>query len=87
MLDAKTRETMTRNELISHHMRRLALIADPVNGHLSKLADHIEVHATTISAWIAQGYVPWFQCKKIQKRFGRKLVPLDELCPEEFRSA
>jgi hypothetical protein len=85
MLDAKTRDSMSRKDLVSHHLRVLALQVDPRTGLLNRLAEELDVHPVTLSAWIAQGYVPWFQCKKLQKRFGRKLVPLDDLCPEEFR--
>lgn len=86
MIDATTRETMTRTQLVSYHLRLLALNLDPETGHLTKLAEEIEVHPTTLSSWIAQGYVPYFQFKKLRKRFGKKMVPLDDLCPEEFRS-
>lgn len=87
MLDAKTRESLSRSDLVSHHLRVLALLADPRNGLLKNLADKIPVHPTTLSTWIEQGYVPLFQCRKLQKLFGKKKVPLDELCPEEFRNA
>lgn len=86
MTPVKSRDSMTRQELVSHHLRRLAKRVDPANGLLLKLAEHIDVHQTTLSAWTAQGYVPLFQVRKMQKKFGRKHVPLAELCPEEFRS-
>lgn len=89
MIDAKTRDSLSRNDLVSFHLRRLALIADPANGQLLKLADDIGVHPTTLSNWIAQGCVPWFQCLKIQRRFRRfvSITDLDELCPEDCRQA
>lgn len=87
MLDTKIREGLSRNDLVSHHLRVLALIVDPPRGHLTNLADAIGVHVTTLSAWIAQGYVPWFQCKKLVKRFGKKTVVLDDLCPDEYRNS
>lgn len=86
MIDAKTRDKVARSEVVSLHLRRLAKRADPENGYLLSLAEFIDVHQTTISAWVAQGYVPLFQVRKMQKKFGRKHVPLNELCPEEFRS-
>lgn len=86
MLDTKARGALSRNDLISHHLRVMALVVDPRKGELVKLADEIPVHPATLSAWIAQGYVPYFQCKKLLKRFGKKLVVMDELCPEEFRN-
>jgi hypothetical protein len=85
MLDAKARDALSRTDLVSYCLRLLALNVDPGNGHLTKLAEAIDVHPTTVSAWIGQGYVPMFQCKKLQKRFGQKAVPLDDLCPHEFR--
>jgi hypothetical protein len=66
-------------------LRLLALHADPRNGHLTVLAEEINVHPTTISVWIDKGFVPEFQCRKLVKRFGKKRVPLDDLCPEENR--
>lgn len=86
MLDEKTRVSMTRKELVSHHLRVLALRVDPVNGYLTSLAEELDVHTTTLSAWISQGYVPLFQCRKMQKKFGRRFVDLDDLCPAQYRN-
>lgn len=89
MLDQKTRDSLTYSELVSHHLRRLALLVDPASGHLSALAETINVHPTTLSTWIAQGYVPLFQVaklQKLQKNFDNKPIPTDELCAEQFRS-
>lgn len=86
MLDQQTRVSMTRKELVSYHLRTLALLLDPRNGHLSKLAAEISVHSTRVTAWINQGYVPLFQVRKLEKRFGKKNVPSDELCPPEYRN-
>jgi hypothetical protein len=87
MLDASTRVSMTRQELVSHHLRSLALRVDPVYGQLKMLAADIDVHTTTLSAWIAQGYVPEFQVRKMLRRYGKKYVILDDLCPVEYRNA
>lgn len=70
---------------MSHHLRALALIHDPAQGMLSKLAEALGVHAVTVSKWIANGYVPFPQCEKLVELFGKKRVVLDDLCPEEFR--
>ena len=78
---------MTRKEKVSFHLRTLALRIDPRNGHLQSLADEIGVHSTRMTAWINQGYVPMFQVRKLQKRFGEDHVPVDELCPPEYRNA
>jgi hypothetical protein len=85
MLDAKARESMTRSEVVSYYLRTCALRVDPRYGYLTSLAEEIGVHVTTLSAWIEKGYVPHFQVKKLIKRFGRKVVSLDDLCPESFR--
>jgi hypothetical protein len=86
MTPEKHREKPTRQEIVSNRLRKLAKLADLDNGYLKVLADRLDVHQTTISAWIAQGYVPVFQVRKLQRRFGKRCAPLDELCPEEFRS-
>lgn len=86
MQEVQKRVSMTRQELVAFHLRTLALRVDPRNGHLSKLADEISVHSTRVTAWINQGYVPMFQVRKLQKMFGKKHVPVDELCPPEHRA-
>jgi hypothetical protein len=85
MLDATARASMTRSEIVSYYLRLIALRVNPRTGHLTALAEELGVHPTTISAWIDKGYVPEFQVKKLVKRFGKKTVSLDELCPPEFR--
>ena len=74
------KQTMTRQEIVRAHLLRMARRVDRDHGHLQSLADAIEVHPTTISDWINQGYIPHVQCKRLHKRFG-KLAPVDELCP------
>ena len=86
MTPEKPRDSLTRSEIVSNRLRKLAKLADLDNGYLKILADRLDVHQTTISAWIAQGYVPVFQVRKLQRRFGKRHAPLDELCPPEFRS-
>lgn len=75
----------TRQELVAKVLRTCALDCDPRNGRLKSVADLLAVHETTISGWIAQGYVPEFQVRKLQKCFGTRTVSLDDLCPVEFR--
>lgn len=84
-LSKTARKGMTRSEIVSWHLRRMARKVDPENGLLSRLAEEIEVHPTTVSDWIAQGYLPSFQVKKLHRRFG-KLAPMDDLCPAEHRA-
>lgn len=81
----KPREEMTRNELVSFILRQCALLCDPKHGHLKSLAAVIDAHEVTLSVWIGQGYVPEHQVRKLQKKFGKKNAPLDDLCPVEFR--
>lgn len=83
-LSPQAKSKMSRSDIVRWHLARMARKADPENGHMTKLAELIEVHPTTISDWSAQGYVPFFQCKKLHKRFG-KLAPLDDLCPVQHR--
>lgn len=85
MLDQKTRDSLTQSELVSHHLRSLALLADPGQGRLSKLAEAMGAHPVTLSNWIAQGYVPLKQCERLIELYGKKKVLLDDLCPEQFR--
>lgn len=81
----KPREEMTRQEVVAFVLRNCALRCDPRHGHLKSLADVIDTHEVTLSVWIRQGYVPVHQVAKLQKKFGKKNAPLDDLCPEEFR--
>jgi hypothetical protein len=52
----KTRRRLTRPEIVSCILRRLAIEVDPRRGQLTKLAAHIEVHPETLSGWNKQGY-------------------------------
>ncbi len=81
----KPRSEWTRNEVVGFHLGVLALHVDPLNGQLNVLADALELNAMTLTRWKAQGYVPFHQVKRLQKRYGKKLVPEDELCPVEYR--
>lgn len=83
----KPRDEMTRQEIVSLVLRQCALLCDPRHGHLKSLADALEVHEVTVSVWIGQGYVPEHQIRKLQKKFGKKNAPIDDLCPVEFRRA
>lgn len=87
MLDTKTRSALSRRDLVSHWLRWLALVVDPPGGQLILLAEEIGVHPATLSMWIAQGYIPEFQCRKLLRRFGKSRVSIDELCPPEYRTS
>lgn len=81
----KPRDQWTQQDTIGFHLNVLALHIDPLHGRLSELAKAIEVDPVTIGRWKGQGYVPWHQVKRLKKRYGKHLVPSDELCPVEFR--
>lgn len=81
----KPRGQWSRTEIISFHLNVLALHVDPLHGRLTTLADALEINPITLSRWKTQGYVPWHRVKYLQKRYGRKLIPEDELCPVEYR--
>lgn len=63
----------------------LALHVDPKDGLLSTLAEAIEVNPITVWRWKSQGFVPYHQVTRLQRRYGKKLVPEDELCPAQYR--
>jgi hypothetical protein len=84
-LSRQAKATLSRSDIVRWHLARMARKADPANGHFTKLAELIEVHPTTLSDWGSQGFIPFFQCKKLHKRFG-KLAPIDDLCPAEYRA-
>jgi hypothetical protein len=81
----KPRDQWTREEVVGFHLNMLALHVDPKDGLLTTLAMAIEVDPVTLGRWKAQGYVPWHQVVRLQKRYGKKLVPENELCPAENR--
>lgn len=80
----KPRTEWTRQEIVTHALRSCALAVDP-NGLLKSLADEINLHETTFSRWIAQGYVPWHRARFLQRKFGKSRVCASELCPAEYR--
>lgn len=81
----KPRDQWSRQDVVAFHLRTLALHVDPLRGEIKALADAIEVNPITISRWATQGFVPLHQVKRLQKRYGEKLVPGDELCPAANR--
>lgn len=84
-LSAAAKRKMSRSDIVAWHLRRMARKADPDNGYLTAVAELIDVHPTTISDWIAQGYIPMFQVKKLHKRFG-KLAPEADLVQQDSRT-
>lgn len=82
----KPREHWSRNEVVGFYLGVLALHVDPMHGRLNLLADAIEVNSMTLTRWKSQGYVPFHQVKRLQRRYGKKLIPEDELCPVDYRT-
>lgn len=80
MIDPKFRDTLTANELVSYHLRHMTLLLDPLNGHMTRLAESLEVHPRTLRVWIENGHVPPHQYRKMLKRFGKKHVIMSDLC-------
>jgi len=75
----------TRQDTVAFHLNVLALHVDPQRALLSKLAEAIEVDSVTLSRWKNQGFIPWHQVRRLLKKYGKRLVPADELCPVEYR--
>lgn len=68
-----------RKAIVSLILRQCALRVDPLSGHLSKLADALDVHALTPSRWISEGRVPKKAARRLQKMFGKRLANADIL--------
>ena len=68
-----------RTTIVSLCLRQCALIVDPKNGHLTKLAEHLDLHSVTLSKWISDGRVPRKSAKRLARRFGKKFVDVDLL--------
>lgn len=81
----KPREEWTRSEIVAFHLNILALHVDPLEGRQAALAEALEMSRFALGRWVSMGYVPWHQVKRLKKRYGKKLVPEDELCPAEYR--
>lgn len=70
---------LSREELVSLCLRQCALVLDPRYGRLSVLADTFELHETTLGLWIRQGRIPAKPCKRLMRRFGKRLVNVELL--------
>lgn len=81
-LDPERKRRMTPSEVVKHHLLTMALVVDPGNGRLEHLAEAIELHPVTLSKWIAQGYIPDFQLRKLVNRFG-DLAPVADLAKND----
>jgi hypothetical protein len=63
-----------RQTLIALCLRKCALEVDPRQGLLKTLAEHVEMHVTTLSMWTSQGYIPRKSARMMQRKFGKKLA-------------
>ena len=70
---------MDRTDYVSQTLRLCALVLDPRYGRLSALAEEFDLHETTLNKWINNGRVPRKPCRRLLKRFGRKLIDFDRL--------
>ena len=68
-----------RQTVVAFVLRQCALAVDPRYGKLSVLAEEVDVHYTTLSLWIQQGWVPTRAAKRLQRRFGKKLINIELL--------
>jgi hypothetical protein len=73
------REDLTREEIVSLCLRQCALVIDPRNGHLKSLAAEFEWHEITVYQWIKNGRIPFKSARRLQRRFGKKLVNIELL--------
>lgn len=81
-LEPELKRRLSPSEIVRHHLLKMALVVDPSHGRLNHLCDEIDVHPTTVSQWIKQGYIPSFQLRKLEKRFG-ELAPVEDLGASE----
>lgn len=72
-------EGADRSTLVSLTLRQCALVVDPRYGRLSNLAEELDVHATTLSLWIREGRIPRKAARRLQRRFGKKLINLESV--------
>lgn len=70
---------LDRVEYVSFVMRQLALLLDPQYGRISVLADEFELHESTVGQWMRNGRVPHKAAKRLERRFGKKLVKIEQL--------
>lgn len=70
-------ESMTPQEQVSFCLRQCALALNPRTGYLKDLAAELEVHETTLSLWMREGRIPVKAARRLQRRFGKKLVDLE----------
>lgn len=70
-------ENLSPQDQVSLCLRQCALNLSPRTGYLKDLAAELEVHETTLSLWIREGRIPRKAARRLQRRFGKKLVNLE----------
>ena len=79
MKPIKTLDELSREELVSVCLRKLALKVDPRYGRLSELAKHLGLHVNTLHLWISNGAIPMDACRRLRKEFGPRHVNIEQL--------
>lgn len=79
MQPTKAPPDLSREDFVSFTLRQCALTIDPRYGRLSVLAESFDLHESTLNVWIRNGRVPRKPCRRLLKRFGRKLIDFDRL--------
>lgn len=69
-------EERTPQEHVAYCLRMCALRIDPLNGYLKDLATELDLHETTLSKWKREGRIPLKAARRLQRRFGKRLVNL-----------
>lgn len=69
-------ENLTPQDQVSLCLRQCALHLNPRTGYLKDLAAEMDVHETTLSLWMREGRIPRKAARRLQRRFGKKLVDL-----------
>jgi hypothetical protein len=70
---------LSRDAFVSFTLRQCALVLDPRYGRLKAVADEFDFHESTLNVWIRKGRIPRKPCRRLLKRFGRKLIDFDRL--------
>lgn len=75
----------TPDERVRYLLRRIALILDPVTGHLASLCEKYGWHETTVSRWQRLGGVPRDKAAILHRDFKRLIgFNLEDLVNDEI---
>lgn len=70
---------LSPEDFVSFTLRQCALALDPRYGKLAALAEEFDIHESTLGVWIRNGRIPRKPCRRLLKRFGRKVIDFDRL--------